>query len=117
MAEPPVILPPSIDEVPPPGLALVEELDKLLMVQMRDGRKIIGILRSFDQFANLVLEGELRGAAALCGGAAALCVPCCTAEVERQAQQQQQQRPALAGAHPPAAPPTRPPPQARASAS
>ena len=60
MAEPPVILPPNIDEVPPPGLALVEELDKLLMVQMRDGRKIIGILRSFDQFANLVLEGERR---------------------------------------------------------
>ena len=38
------------------GLALVEELDKKLLVQLRDGRKIIGILRSFDQFANLVLE-------------------------------------------------------------
>ncbi|GAB4817054.1 hypothetical protein N2152v2_004100 [Parachlorella kessleri] len=52
-----VILPPVIDEVPPPGLAIVEELDKTLLVQLRDGRKIIGILRSFDQFANLVLEG------------------------------------------------------------
>lgn len=54
----PVLLPPAIDEVPPPGVAIVEELDKLLMVQLRDGRKVIGVLRSFDQFANLVLEGE-----------------------------------------------------------
>ena len=38
------------------GIALVEELDKLLLVQLRDGRKLVGILRSFDQFANLVLE-------------------------------------------------------------
>jgi hypothetical protein len=30
-----VILPPSIEDVPPPGLALVEELDKLLLVQAR----------------------------------------------------------------------------------
>lgn len=53
-----MVLPPTIDEVPPPGMAIVEELDKKMMVQLRDGRKIIGILRSFDQFANLVLEGE-----------------------------------------------------------
>ena len=53
----PVILPPAIDEVPLPGVAIVEELDKLLMVQLRDGRKVLGILRSFDQFANLVLVG------------------------------------------------------------
>jgi U6 snRNA-associated Sm-like protein LSm1 len=43
-------------EYPPPGTALVEELDQKLLVQLRDGRKIIGVLRSFDQFANLVLE-------------------------------------------------------------
>lgn len=43
-------------EVPAPGTALAEELDKKLLVQLRDGKKIIGILRSFDQFANLVLE-------------------------------------------------------------
>lgn len=53
-----IVLPPSIDDVPPPGVAIVEELDKKLLVQLRDGRKIIGILRSFDQFANLVLEGR-----------------------------------------------------------
>ena len=29
----PVLLPPNIEDVPPPGLALVEELDKLLLVQ------------------------------------------------------------------------------------
>jgi|TARA_B100000524_G_scaffold54533_1_gene25413 U6 snRNA-associated Sm-like protein LSm1 len=29
-------------------------------VVLRDGRKIIGIMRSFDQFANLVLEHALE---------------------------------------------------------
>ncbi|KAF6262523.1 hypothetical protein COO60DRAFT_1495501 [Scenedesmus sp. NREL 46B-D3] len=43
-------------EYPPPGTALVEELDQKLLIQLRDGRKIIGVLRSFDQFANMVLE-------------------------------------------------------------
>ncbi|XP_073316982.1 sm-like protein LSM1B isoform X2 [Primulina huaijiensis] len=28
-----------------------------LLVLLRDGRKLLGILRSFDQFANAVLEG------------------------------------------------------------
>ena len=58
--DPPLILPPNIDDVPPPGLALVLELDKPLLVQLRDGRKVVGTLRSFDQFANLVLEGKER---------------------------------------------------------
>jgi len=40
-----------------PGTAsLVEEVDKRLLVVLRDGRKLIGTLRSFDQFANVVLE-------------------------------------------------------------
>jgi U6 snRNA-associated Sm-like protein LSm1 len=52
---PPPLGPPQLD-YPPPGTALVEELDKKLLIQLRDGRKIIGVLRSFDQFANLVLE-------------------------------------------------------------
>ena len=30
-----MVLPPNIADVPPPGLALVEELDKLLLVQVR----------------------------------------------------------------------------------
>ena len=40
-----------------PGTAsLLEELDKRLMVLLRDGRTLIGYLRSVDQFANLVLH-------------------------------------------------------------
>ena len=35
--------------------SLVEEVDKKVLIQLRDGRKLIGILRSFDQFANIVL--------------------------------------------------------------
>lgn len=42
------------------GTQLAEELDKKLLIQLRDGRKILGILRSFDQFANLVLEGAVE---------------------------------------------------------
>jgi len=44
-----------------PGTAsLVEELDKKLLVVLRDGRKLIGTLRSFDQFANIVLEDTIE---------------------------------------------------------
>lgn len=43
-----------------PGAALAEELDKKLLIQLRDGRKVIGVLRSFDQFANLVLEAAIE---------------------------------------------------------
>jgi len=42
---------------PSPSSPLQEELDRRLLVQLRDGRKLVGTLRSFDQFANLVLEG------------------------------------------------------------
>jgi U6 snRNA-associated Sm-like protein LSm1 len=45
-----------MEEVPLPGTALADELDKKLLIQLRDGRKIIGYLRSFDQFANLVID-------------------------------------------------------------
>ncbi|KAJ8750864.1 hypothetical protein K2173_016045 [Erythroxylum novogranatense] len=37
--------------------SLASYLDKKLLVLLRDGRKLMGILRSFDQFANVVLEG------------------------------------------------------------
>ena len=50
----------SLLEVPLPGTALADELDKKLLIQLRDGRKILGILRSFDQFANLVLESAVE---------------------------------------------------------
>ncbi|XP_028852603.1 U6 snRNA-associated Sm-like protein LSm1 [Denticeps clupeoides] len=40
-----------------PGTAsLLEDIDKKHLVLLRDGRTLIGILRSIDQFANLVLH-------------------------------------------------------------
>lgn len=40
-----------------PGICtLLEEIDKKIMVELRDGRILIGYLRSIDQFANLVLH-------------------------------------------------------------
>ncbi|XP_021750038.1 sm-like protein LSM1B [Chenopodium quinoa] len=36
--------------------SLATYLDRKLLVLLRDGRKLLGILRSFDQFANVVLE-------------------------------------------------------------
>eukprot|EP00163_Fabomonas_tropica_P001050 TRINITY_DN1079_c0_g1_i2.p1 TRINITY_DN1079_c0_g1~~TRINITY_DN1079_c0_g1_i2.p1 ORF type:complete len:126 (+),score=24.45 TRINITY_DN1079_c0_g1_i2:270-647(+) len=35
-------------------------LDQRTLVVLRDGRKLIGVLRSFDQFANLVVEGTVE---------------------------------------------------------
>ncbi|XP_058194858.1 sm-like protein LSM1B isoform X1 [Rhododendron vialii] len=37
--------------------SLASYLDKKLLILLRDGRKLLGMLRSFDQFANAVLEG------------------------------------------------------------
>ncbi|KAK4883469.1 hypothetical protein RN001_006788 [Aquatica leii] len=39
---------------------LLDELDKKLMVVLRDGRTLIGYLRSVDQFANLVLHKTIE---------------------------------------------------------
>ncbi|KAK9447895.1 uncharacterized protein V1518DRAFT_420727 [Limtongia smithiae] len=39
---------------------LVDCVDKKLVVVLRDGRKLIGILRSFDQYANLVLQATVE---------------------------------------------------------
>lgn len=40
-----------------PGAAsLVEQIDKRILIVLRDGRHLVGILRSFDQFSNMVLE-------------------------------------------------------------
>ncbi|PVF94555.1 Sm-like ribonucleo protein [Serendipita vermifera] len=40
--------------------ALVDCVDKKVLIVLRDGRKLIGVLRSYDQFANLVLEGTIE---------------------------------------------------------
>ncbi|GAB2269061.1 Sm-like protein lsm1b [Dionaea muscipula] len=37
--------------------SLATYLDRKLLVLLRDGRKLLGTLRSFDQYANAVLEG------------------------------------------------------------
>jgi len=36
--------------------SLLDCVDKKMLVVLRDGKKIIGVLRSFDQYANLVLQ-------------------------------------------------------------
>eukprot|EP00249_Psilotum_nudum_P018924 c27023_g1_i1 orf=892-1275(-) len=43
-----------------PATSLADNLDKKLLVILRDGRKLIGMLRSFDQFANVVLETAIE---------------------------------------------------------
>jgi len=40
--------------------SLVDSVDRKLLVVLRDGRKLIGVLRSFDQFANLVLQDTIE---------------------------------------------------------
>ncbi|KAL2017792.1 hypothetical protein VTK56DRAFT_1655 [Thermocarpiscus australiensis] len=60
-------MPPALGRPPPPpqqlpaqmfttAAQLLDLTDKKLMVALRDGRKLLGILRSWDQFANLVLQ-------------------------------------------------------------
>ncbi|KAK5582416.1 hypothetical protein ACTFIU_004722 [Dictyostelium citrinum] len=39
---------------------LGDEVDKKLIVVLRDGRKFIGIMRTFDQFANIVLQDTIE---------------------------------------------------------
>ena len=40
-----------------PGAAsLLEQLDRRILIILRDGRHLVGMLRSFDQFLNLVIE-------------------------------------------------------------
>ncbi|KAK3902954.1 hypothetical protein C8A05DRAFT_15048 [Staphylotrichum tortipilum] len=60
-------MPPVLGRPPPPpqqlpaqmfttAAQLLDLTDKKLMLALRDGRKLVGILRSWDQFANLVLQ-------------------------------------------------------------
>ncbi|KAL9054293.1 MAG: hypothetical protein Q9162_004251 [Coniocarpon cinnabarinum] len=53
--------PPAVPQQLPPQMfttaaSLLDLTDKKLLTTLRDGRKIIGILRSWDQFGNLVLQ-------------------------------------------------------------
>jgi U6 snRNA-associated Sm-like protein LSm1 len=57
-------LPRPLNEVPygclpaylPGAASMVEQLDRRLLVILRDGRHLVGILRTFDQFSNMVLQ-------------------------------------------------------------
>ncbi|KAI0348001.1 Sm-like ribonucleoprotein [Trametopsis cervina] len=40
--------------------SLVDCVDRKMLVLLRDGRKLQGVLRSYDQFANLVLEDTVE---------------------------------------------------------
>lgn len=40
----------------PGSASLAEQLDQRVMIVLRDGRHLVGTLRSFDQFSNMVLE-------------------------------------------------------------
>ncbi|VDN01912.1 unnamed protein product [Thelazia callipaeda] len=44
----------------PGAVSLLEQLDKKLLVVLRDGRTLIGYLRTIDQYANLVLHETLE---------------------------------------------------------
>jgi len=62
-----VHLPPAQQGVPqlPPQMfttaaQLLDLTDKKLLLVLRDGRKLIGVLRSWDQFANLVLQDTIE---------------------------------------------------------
>ena len=46
----------EIDNFLPGSAALIDLIDKRLLVHLRDGRFITGILISYDQFANLVID-------------------------------------------------------------
>ncbi|KAI1187743.1 hypothetical protein F5B17DRAFT_306245 [Nemania serpens] len=61
---PPPPLPPQAQQLPPQMFTTAAQLldltDKKLLLVLRDGRKLIGILRSWDQFANLVLQSTVE---------------------------------------------------------
>ena len=40
----------------PGASSMVEQLDRKLLVILRDGRHLVGILRTFDQFSNMVMQ-------------------------------------------------------------
>ncbi|QSS57300.1 small nuclear ribonucleoprotein [Histoplasma capsulatum var. duboisii H88] len=58
------MMPPPLVQPPPQMFTTAAQLldltDKKLVLVLRDGRKLIGVLRSWDQFANLVLQGTVE---------------------------------------------------------
>ncbi|KAI0396008.1 hypothetical protein F5Y17DRAFT_421613 [Xylariaceae sp. FL0594] len=62
--QPPLLPSPQNQQLPPQMFTTAAQLldltDKKLLLVLRDGRKLIGILRSWDQFANLVLQSTVE---------------------------------------------------------
>ncbi|KAF2171224.1 hypothetical protein M409DRAFT_18341 [Zasmidium cellare ATCC 36951] len=56
--------PPPVPQLPPQMFTTAAQLldltDKKLAVALRDGKKLIGVLRSWDQFGNLVLQDTIE---------------------------------------------------------
>ncbi|KAH8194022.1 hypothetical protein TruAng_011814 [Truncatella angustata] len=56
--------PPQPQQLPPQMFTTAAQLldltDKKLLICLRDGRKLTGILRSWDQFANIVLQSTIE---------------------------------------------------------
>jgi len=48
------------DQYLPGAASLIEQLDTKILIILRDKRHLIGILRSFDQYMNLVLEETIE---------------------------------------------------------
>ncbi|KAL7653881.1 hypothetical protein ACMYSQ_008554 [Aspergillus niger] len=57
MSQGPPQLPPQMFTT---AAQLLDLTDKKLVLVLRDGRKLIGVLRSWDQFANLVLQDTIE---------------------------------------------------------
>lgn len=60
MAPPPGGLPQLPPQMFTTAAQLLDLTDKKLVLVLRDGRKLIGVLRSWDQFANLVLQDTME---------------------------------------------------------
>jgi hypothetical protein len=44
-----------------PGAAsLIDQIDSRILIVLRDGRNLIGTMRSFDQYVNLILEDTIE---------------------------------------------------------
>lgn len=55
--------PPFVAVLPdylPGAASLHEQLDRRILVVLRDGRNLVGVLRSFDQYSNMVLEDTVE---------------------------------------------------------
>jgi small nuclear ribonucleoprotein (snRNP)-like protein len=56
--------------------SLLEQLDKRIMIILRDGRHFVGKLRSFDHFMNLILE-ETCERVLITGNVIYMCIHTC----------------------------------------